>query len=140
MSWAALYLQFSNKEAIFRSLSEHLHAEALTRASAALAGDGTLADRLLAAMHAKTQRFVEIAYGSPHGSELLDESNRLCGDQAARTGTRFQALITDVLRRAARAGEIDLARVALDAAGAAELFVRGAAGLKGPGVIAGALP
>jgi TetR/AcrR family transcriptional repressor of mexJK operon len=134
LSRAALYLQFPNKEAIFRGLSEHLHDEALARASAVLAGDGPLADRLRAAIEAKTQRFVEIAYGSPHGSELLDENSRLCGDLAARMGERFQALVTAVLRRAARAGEIDLEGVALSAPEAAELFVHGVAGLKGPGV------
>ncbi len=83
VSRAALYLQFRNKEAIFRSLSEELHARALAEATAALAGDAPLAERLRAGIEARSLRFVEIAYGSPHGAELLDESNRLCGDLAA---------------------------------------------------------
>src|SRR4030095_7103104 len=69
LSRAALYLQFPNKEAIFRGLSEHLHDEALARASAVLAGDGPLADRLRAAIEAKKQRFVEVAYGSAAAAE-----------------------------------------------------------------------
>src|SRR5581483_9911319 len=39
VSRAALYLQFDNKEAIFRALSEALHERALAAAIAALAGD-----------------------------------------------------------------------------------------------------
>ena len=134
MSRAALYLQFRNKEAIFRSLSQQLHEEALARAEAVLHGPQPLAERLRGAAEAKSLRFVEIAYGSPHGSELLDESNRLCGDLAAQSERRFKELVTAVLRRAGRAREIDLAGVELPAAEAAELFVRTVSGLKGPGV------
>ena len=79
-------------------------------------------------------RFVEIAYGSPHGSELLDENNRLCGDLAARIGRALPGTRHRVLRRAARAGEIDLEARRAERPEAAELFVHGVSGLKGPGV------
>ncbi len=134
VSRAALYLQFRNKEEIFQSLSRQLHEDALARAAAALNAPQALAERLRAAVEAKSLRFVEIAYGSPHGSELLDESNRLCGELAARSEARFRELVTAVLRRAGRAGELDLAAVGLTAGEAAALVVRAAAGLKGPGV------
>jgi AcrR family transcriptional regulator len=134
VSRAALYLQFRNKEAIFRALSEDLHGESLAGAEAALAKVASLAERLRAAVEAKTLRFVEIAYGSPHGSELLDESNRLCGDLAAATEVRYRALLARVFRRAAEAGEVDLAAAALTPPAAAELFMRSISGLKGPGV------
>jgi len=134
VSRAALYLQFRNKEAIFRSLSQQLHDEALARATAALAGTAPLAERLRAGLEAKSLRFVEIAYGSAHGAELLDESNRLCGALAAETARRFLAVLTRVFRQAAAAGEIDLASAGLTAAGAAELFAGAVAGLKGAGV------
>jgi AcrR family transcriptional regulator len=134
VSRAALYLQFRNKEEIFRRLSEALHDQALAGAEAALGGDHPLADRLRAAVEAKSLRFVEIAYESPHGSELIDESNRLCGDLAADREQRFRDLLARLFRRAARGGEIDLASVGLGAAEAAELFIRAVAGLKGPGV------
>lgn len=134
VSRAALYLQFRNKEEIFRSLSTQLHEESLANAAAALAGPGALADRLRAAIEAKTLRFVAIMAGSSHGSELLDESNRLCGDVAARSGDRFRELVAAVLRQAARAGEIDLDVAGVPPAEAADLLVRMAAGLKGPDV------
>ena len=134
VSRAALYLQFRNKEEIFRSLSHQLHDEALARAEAALSGDAPLGDRLRAAVEAKSLRFVEIAYSSPHGSELLDESNRLCGDLPVESARRFRDALARVLRRAAQRGEIDLAAVHLTAAQAAELFLQSVSGLKGPGV------
>ena len=134
VSRAALSLQFRNKEAIFRALSEALHGEALRGAERALATAAPLAERLRLGVEAKSLRFVEIAYGSPHGGELLDESNRLCGDLPADAGRRFQALLARAFRAAAEAGEIDLAAGGLTPAGAAELFCRSASGLKGPGV------
>lgn len=134
VSRAALYLQFRNKEAIFRALSQQLHEQALAGATAALAAEGPLAARLRDAVEARSLRFVEIAYGSPHGAELLDESNRLCGDLAADTQRQFLALLARVFRRAAAAGEIDLAAAGLSAGEAAELFAAAAAGLKGAGI------
>jgi AcrR family transcriptional regulator len=134
MSRAALYLEFQNKEDIFRALSQSLHEEALGRAAAALAGEGPLATRLQAAVEGKSLGFVEIAYASPHGAELLDESSRLCGDQAAAAERRFLDLLAKAVRRAAAAEEVDLGRAGLSAAGFAELLVRAVSGLKGPGV------
>jgi AcrR family transcriptional regulator len=136
VSRAALYLQFRNKEEIFRSLSQQLHDQALASAAAALEGAGTLAERLRAAVEAKTMRFIEIAYGSPHGSELLDERARLCGDLPVEFERRFQEMVTRVFRRAAQSGEIDLAGLAMSPADAAELFARSVSGLKSPGITA----
>ncbi len=136
VSRAALYLQFRNKEEIFRSLSAQLHEDALAQAAAALRADAPLVDRLVAAVEAKSLRFIEIAYGSPHGSELLDESNRLCGALPAEMERRFVERLTGVFRAAARTGAIDLAESGLTARDAAELFIRSVAGLKGPGVTA----
>ena len=71
---------------------------------------------------------------SPHGSELLDENNRLCGDLAADSERRFQAVLTRVVRRAAQRRELDLAAAGVSAADAAQLLMRSVSGLKGPGV------
>ena len=134
VSRAALYLQFRNKEEIFRSLSQELQQETLKAAAAALEADGPLSERLRAAVEAKSLRFVAIAHDSPHGDELIDESNRMCGDVAAEAHQRFLALLTRAFRRAVRSGEIDLTVSGLRAAEVAELFTRSVVGLKGPGV------
>jgi AcrR family transcriptional regulator len=138
VSRSALYLQFANKEEIFRALSRELHDRALEEAYAALRGDAPLTERLHAAALAKSLRFVEIAHGSPHGSELLDENSRLCGDLSLESERRFRELLARELRRAEQAGEIQLAGLELTPHEAAVLFARAASGLKGPAVTPGA--
>jgi AcrR family transcriptional regulator len=134
VSRAALYLQFANKEEIFRALSRELHERAFEEAEAALRGDAPLAERLHAAALAKSLRFVEIAHGSPHGSELLDENSRLCGDLSLESERRFRELLARELRRAEQGGEIELAALELTPQEAGVLFARAASGLKGPAV------
>jgi AcrR family transcriptional regulator len=134
VSRAALYLQFSNKEEIFRSLSSELHDQSHQQATAALNAEAPLAERLRAAAEAKSLRFVEVAYGSPHGSELMDENNRICGDLSADSQKRFQDQLTKTFRRAAQTGKIDLDGAGVSATEAADLLARSLAGLKGPGV------
>lgn len=134
MSRAALYLQFRNKEEIFRSLSRQLHEQTMADAAAVLEGDAPLAERLRAAVEAKSVRFVELANSSPHAGELLDERDRLCGDLPAESERQFREALARVFRRAAHAGEIDLVAAELTPAEAAEVFARSTSGLKGPGV------
>jgi AcrR family transcriptional regulator len=133
VSRAALYLQFRNKEEIFVSLAQQLQDDALTRAAAALGADGPLAERVRAAIEAKSLKLVEITLGSPHGNELMDETNRLCGDLICDTERRFTDQLARVLRRAAQGGEIDLATLDVGASEAAQLLLRAVKGLKGPG-------
>jgi AcrR family transcriptional regulator len=134
MSRAALYLQFRNKEDIFRDLARDLHEEALTQAEAAFGEARPLAERLCAAVEAKTLRMMEIAYASPHGSELVDEKNRLCGDLATDSERRFHEMLKRVFKAANESGEIRLSAAGLSAAQAAELFARAVTGLKGPDI------
>jgi len=134
LSRAALYLQFRSKEDIFRDLARGLHHEGLSQAEKALQSDQPLAERLRTAVEAKTLRMIEIAYASPHGSELMDEKNRLCGDLATESERRFEKMLAAVFSRANEAQEIELAPAGLSAAEAADLFAHALLGLKGPEV------
>src|SRR5690606_37864829 len=60
VSRAALYLQFRNKEEIFKSLAQDLQDRALARAGEALAADGPLAERVRAAIEGKSLEMVRI--------------------------------------------------------------------------------
>jgi len=131
ISRAALYLDFRNKDEIVRTAAETLQEESLRRAESHATSEGPLADRLVAAIEAKSLAFVELTLASPHGGEILDETNRLCGEIVAAAQRRFRDLLTRVLTTAARRGEIDPGRVGLTAATAAELLLRGLHGLKG---------
>ena len=130
LSRAALYLQFKNKEDIFRELSRELHEQAMAQAEAALAGDGAIAERLLHAIEAKSLKVLEIAYASPHGGELMDENNRLCGELAVESHGRFVEMIGNALKGSDASGEIHLSRSGLKPREAAELLTQSAAGLK----------
>jgi AcrR family transcriptional regulator len=132
LSRAALYLQFRNKEEIFRNLANGLHEQCLSRAQAALAGHGPLAERLQAAVEAKTVPMIEIAANSPHGAELMDERNRLCGDLASDSERGFVSMLTEALEHADRSGEVDLSASGLTAHAAADVFAAAVHGLKGP--------
>jgi AcrR family transcriptional regulator len=136
ISRAALYLQFRNKEEIFRSLSQALLNDALRRASLASQGRKSLAEELTAAAEGMSFRFLRSVYASPHGGELLDEKNRLCGDQAAAAIQRYREILARLFRRASQRAEIDLISPGLNPSAAAELYHRATFGLLGPGVTA----
>lgn len=131
LSRAGLYLQFRNKEDIFRDLAGRLHEEGLSKAEAALDEAGPLVERLRASVEAKTLRMMEIVNTSPHGNELLDEKNRLCGDLATDSERRFREMLTAAFKSADAAREIDLAAAELNASEAADLFASAVNGVKG---------
>ena len=133
-SRAALYLQFRNKEDIFCDLARELNAQSMAQAERALAEKQPFAERLRTAIEARMLRLIEVAFDSPHGTELVDEKNRLCGELWADSERAFHELIVRVFKRASHAHEIDLAAAGLSAAETADLFLRAVSGLKGPGV------
>lgn len=134
LSRAALYLQFRSKEDIFRELAGGLHEKCLAHAEAALTSDHPLAERLQSAVEAKTVPMIQITNSSPHGAELMDERNRLCGDLATDSEQRFLRLLTGTIQRADDDREIDLATAGLSADSAADLFAAAVHGLKGTDV------
>jgi AcrR family transcriptional regulator len=134
VSRATLYSYFDNKEEIFRCLSEKLHERSLADAAAHLQGeveDGAgIAARIEGALLSRITPFLEVVAQSTHGSEIYDESNRLCGDIVLESTERFGEMLTAALAAAARAGEIDLKAAGLTAPAAADLIQLSAAGLK----------
>jgi AcrR family transcriptional regulator len=137
ISRASLYSHFKNKEEIFRCLSESLHedtlgnAESCLKGSPALGGEPVdLAARVEDALIARFGPFLEVVTQSAHGSEIYDENNRLCGDLVLDSHERFQVMLANAMKAAARAGEIDLKGSRMSASGVAEIIHLGAAGLK----------
>ena len=136
VSRASLYSYFENKEEIFRSLAASLHERSLAEAENDLKGNATgfeeagIATRVQAALLARIAPFLALVAESPHGSEIYDENNRLCGDLVLSSSEQFVAMLTTALGAAARAGEIDLKRAGLTAPATAQLVVLAAGGLK----------
>ena len=126
ISRAALYLHFANKEELFRALVTALHAEALAETAKAARGPGDLAERLTAALAAKTGRFFDLLRSADHAEEFLDENHRLCGDLSTAAAAKHTRLLARMLAAAAAAGEIS----GLSPAHAAELLLDTAEGIK----------
>ena len=132
VSRPSLYSHFANKDEVFRSLSMALHENALAESERILQGDPdrvSIEDRLDGALAAKLGGVMTFGDESPHGNEICDEANRLCGDIVTDASTRFLAMLTSALRAASRRGDIELGGSHPTPVAAAELINLGAYGL-----------
>lgn len=135
MSRASLYTYFDNKEDIFRCACIAINAHSLAKVAEWLAHDTpatqalSLAQRMENALMARYGRLLEIAQ-SPHGSEISDERNRLCGALVQESVKELRGLLSNALKAADKAGEINLAAVGLTPIAAADILQMAAAGLK----------
>jgi AcrR family transcriptional regulator len=130
MSRPALYLVFRNKTEIYRAIADLMLTESVGKARAALEGDGSLGERLTAAIDealiAMMARFAE----SPHGAEILDMKNGLAGDIVGRWRGRIEALIAGAIgAEAARTG-VDLSARGLSEALLAAMLLDALEGMK----------
>lgn len=132
VSRPSLYSHFANKDEVFRGLSARLHEDALAASERILQSDPevvSIEDRLDGALGAKLGGVMTFGDESPHGNEICDEANRLCGDIVTDASVRFLAMLTSALRAASRRGEIKLGGSQPTAAATAELINLGAYGL-----------
>ena len=132
MSRPSVYSYFKNKDEVFRSLSERIHENALSETRKKLGADPgktTLEERLEGALAARLGEVHTFGDESPHGNEICDEANRLCGDIVFDASSRFQAMLTTALRKANREGDIVLGNSQPSPQIAAELLNLGAYGL-----------
>jgi hypothetical protein len=102
-------------------------------ASAQAASAGDLEERLLNVLRAKIGWFFEQLATTRHGNEILDESNRLCGDAVAGASRRYHKIIAKLFRDADKSKRIDLARVGMTPDAAAAFVTHSAYGLQGRG-------
>ena len=133
ISRASLYSYFDNKDEIFRSVSLHLHEEALTAAEKSLAGGWSsknVFEKFVYALLARHLRFHDEQFHSSHAAELQDEYSRLCGDVVIQSNTTFQMFLSKALKQVSRDNLIDLSSRNLEAEQVAELLNLGVAGLK----------
>ncbi|HXH80103.1 TetR/AcrR family transcriptional regulator [Nocardioides sp.] len=113
LSRATVYLHWSSKEALFRDLVTQLHADRTTAMEAALAESGDVESRLIAMLRARYDRFVQLTASSPAAADLYDSHDRICGDISTAADTRARELVSALVRRATKDGEIDLRRVGI---------------------------
>lgn len=129
ISRAAIYLQFQNKEDIYRANTERVHEALGAAALEAIRSDRPVGERLEMVLRAKLdiwRYFLE----KPHGSELLDGESRLAGDISRRGRRRYVSLLKRLLDEAGERGEIDLERAGLSSRALAELIDQWVQGIK----------
>lgn len=130
MSRPALYLMFKNKADIYRAIGErmfHLCQEAI---AAALAGPGSLGDRLTAAIEEAIIEMMCQVTDSPHGAELLDLKNKLAADLIERWHTAMADKFSRAIAAEASRTSIDLEARGLSADGLALMLLDGLEGMK----------
>jgi AcrR family transcriptional regulator len=132
ISRTGLYHHFASKEELFQAVSAALHERSLETAEQAVATRAPIQERLRAALEAKLGSIFELLASSRHGEELLDENNRLCGEQTTAATRRYERIFARALREADAAGEIDLAAAGLTPEAAATLLHLAAKGVAQP--------
>jgi len=98
LSRQGLYLHFKTKEALFKAALEHLLVQLEAATRAALAGAGSLEDRLVAAYEANHGHV--FAASSDHIDELFGTATALIGARFEESERSFAALVADELARA----------------------------------------
>ncbi|MGB0440168.1 MAG: TetR/AcrR family transcriptional regulator [Paracoccaceae bacterium] len=129
MSRPALYLHFRNKEDIYRRMVAAHFSAHVEGVSAALAGAGSPASRLEAALLSTLGPVTEVLLTSPHGAELLDAGTQVGGDTVAQGNAALQRVYADWVRAEQAVGRIDPQQ---DADLIGWTIVLGALGLKQP--------
>ncbi|PTQ10170.1 TetR family transcriptional regulator [Sphingomonas oleivorans] len=130
VSRAALYLHFSNKEDVFRSVTAALHADALDRARAAFSGNASFAIRLRDGLCAFMLGMMAPIHSSPHGQELFDANLALAADINAEGKRQLLALLVELVEQAEASGEIILDRVKTKPPALADMIFVSVSGMK----------
>jgi TetR/AcrR family transcriptional regulator, regulator of autoinduction and epiphytic fitness len=107
VSRQGLYLQFANKEELFRKALVHTLNQQLNAAVAALDQDDGLEQRLIAACEAWSGRFVG-SLGAD-AADLMCTSTSLAGSTLSDYETQFESAVTDAIVNSSLAGICGLA-------------------------------
>jgi AcrR family transcriptional regulator len=130
----AVYLEFESKDAIIEELSTARHRAVLAAMRAAAAEDARpFHDRLRAVFDVRVTSFLELAEAGAHACDLVVCQSRAVKAAHARFLDEERALLGDLLRRGASAGELDVEEPDL----AARALLRAYASFSPPWLFAG---
>lgn len=130
LSRPSLYLVFRNKTDIYRAIATCVLEEIVQRAGVALAGDGTLLERLDRLIESALYELLKDIEESPHGSELMDIRNALAADLFAQWRTEMLDLLEGAIANEAERNKADLADRELTPRAIAETFLDALEGMK----------
>lgn len=118
---ATVYAYFADKDEIFRAVAELLAASLVSAVEQGLAGEGSTAARIVAALRAKDSLIYTLITASSHAGELLEARDRLVRELFEQTDgiilKRIAAALNDGVERG------------LPAARLARILVRASRGL-----------
>lgn len=130
MSRPALYLLFRNKSDIYRALAGRVFEQCTAVTDAALAGGGTLAERLARAVDGVMSGIFDEIEQTPHGAELVDLKTSLASDLIERWMNVMAGRYAAAIEADAMARNVDLAARGLSAMGLANTLICGIDGAK----------
>lgn len=127
-----LYKYYGDKNAVFEAIVAELMVVLHEGFVQALRGEGTVVERLSAALAAKYGAIDRLLGDSPHADELYDEHEKVA-PQVRATEDVIDEMVADELGKAGVARPAALARLVLDAAWGVKRKARDAAAV-GPGL------
>ena len=96
-SKATVYAYFADKEDVFRSVGTRLAEDIVATVEKGLAIEGTVSDRVSAALQAKDTMIYELVRSSPYAAELFAAKHELIASTFEETDTRVQKAIRGAL-------------------------------------------
>ena len=124
ISRPSIYTYFENKEEIFKATCIWTNDLSHEKVKEILDNDHEgwrISKKIEAALFEHYGRLLEITR-SPHGSEIYDEHNRLCGEIAQQNTKKLRNLLTQALIKADENGEINFASISSSAQSSAEIL------------------
>ncbi|RDL49230.1 putative HTH-type transcriptional regulator YfiR [Ensifer sp. M14] len=130
ISRASLYLSFSSKEDVFRAGSARAHRQTMVEVEVALKGQGSVFDRIEAAVTTFQRGLIVPLGASADARELFEINMALAADITLETRQRFLDLLSLALREAADKGDINLDTVDTEPADLAGIILAAMSGIK----------
>jgi AcrR family transcriptional regulator len=97
ISRPALYLLYKNKTEIYRALAESVMGEALLRAKAALAAEGSIEARVFAAVKTGILDPTDFLMETAHGAELIDMKHSMAAEALQDWRAKKTVMIAEAL-------------------------------------------
>jgi AcrR family transcriptional regulator len=111
-----LYKYYGDKNAVFEAIVTELLVELHGKFSEALKGDGSVSERIAAALTAKYAAVTAFMAGSPHSEELYSEHDRVAGPALQVAEGESDAAVVRELEAAGVANAAEVARVVIGGA------------------------
>lgn len=101
-----LYAHFSDKDAIFVAVCQHV-VDGILAAAAAAVDQPDVVDRITGVLAAKFTTVFELVDSSPHARELLESQAAQAREVVERADAAYAKLLHDALRAAGKRGELE---------------------------------